>query len=173
MTKPIKGRMTAAIEGDFVIFLIGMRIHKLWKVWKWLPVFISMPRMLAELGKSPELGLLHAKTFFSLRSPYLVQYWRSFEDLHAYSVNRDNAHLPAWRAFNKAVGTNGDVGIWHETYLIKAGQHESVYANMPPIGLGLAGGLKPVEGRNRSAKGRLKQTDGEDQPGMDEGPKAT
>ncbi|MEC7290601.1 MAG: DUF4188 domain-containing protein, partial [Pseudomonadota bacterium] len=96
MPKIVPGRMTAAIEGDFVLFLIGMRIHKLWKVWKWLPVFASMPRMLAELQKNPELGLLHTKTFFSLRSPYLVQYWRSFEDLHAYSVDRNLEHLPAW-----------------------------------------------------------------------------
>ncbi|MEL6825869.1 MAG: DUF4188 domain-containing protein [Pseudomonadota bacterium] len=173
MAKPIEGRMTAAIEGDFVVFLIGMRIHKLWKVWKWLPVFSAMPKMLIELGKNPDLGLLHAKTFFSLRSPYLVQYWRSFEHLHAYSINRDNAHLPAWAAFNKVIGSNGDVGIWHETFLIKADQHESVYGNMPPIGLGLAGGLKPAEGRNRSAKGRLRQTDGDDQPGMDAAVKAT
>lgn len=173
MTKPIPGRMTSAIEGDFVIFLIGMRIHKLWKVWKWLPVFMAMPRMLIELGKNPKLGLLHSKTFFSLRSPYLVQYWRSFDDLHAYSVNRDQAHLPAWAAFNKAVGTDGDVGIWHETYLIKAEQHESVYGNMPPVGLGVAGGLKPADGRNRSAKGRLRQTDGTDQPEMDATAEAT
>jgi hypothetical protein len=165
--------MTAAIEGDFVIFLIGMRIHKLWKVWKWFPVFAAMPKMLIELGKNPDLGLLHAKTFFSLRSPYLVQYWRSFEDLHAYSVNRDSEHLPAWAAFNRAMGTNGEVGIWHETYLIRAGDHESVYGNMPPIGLGIAGGLKPVEGRNRSAKGRLRQSDGNDQPDMDDSNETT
>ncbi|MEL7110317.1 MAG: DUF4188 domain-containing protein [Pseudomonadota bacterium] len=173
MAKPIPGRMTAAIEGDFVIFLIGMRVHKLWKVWKWFPVFSAMPRMLMELGKNSDLGLLHSKTFFSLRSPYLIQYWRSFEDLHAYSVNRDLEHLPAWRAFNKAIGTDGDVGIWHETYLIKAGQHETVYGNMPAVGLGVAGGLKPADGRNRSAKGRLRQTDGEDQPNMDDPVEAT
>lgn len=173
MAKPIEGRMTAAIEGDFVIFLIGMRVHKLWKVWKWLPVFMAMPRMLVELGKNPDLGLLHSKTFFSLRSPYLIQYWRSFDDLHAYSVNRELEHLPAWSAFNKAVGTAGDVGIWHETYLIKAGQHETVYGNMPTVGLGAAGGLKPVEGRNRSAKGRLRQTEGDDQPSMDDPVEAT
>jgi len=173
MAKPIEGRMTAAIEGDFVIFLIGMRIHKLWKVWKWIPVFMAMPRMLIELQRNPDLGLLNTKTFFSLRSPYLIQYWRSFEDLHAYSVNRDLAHLPAWKAFNKAIGTSGDVGIWHETYLIKAGQHETVYGNMPAVGLGVAGGLKPADGRNRSAKGRLRQTDGDDQPNMDDPDKAT
>ena len=173
MPKPVVGRMTADVEGDFVIFLIGMRIHKLWKIWKWMPVFMAMPRMLAELGRNPELGLLDTKTFFSLRSPYLVQYWRSFEHLHAYSVDKNLKHLPAWKAFNKAIGTSGDVGIWHETYLIKAGDHDSVYGNMPPMGLGAAFGLKPATGRNRSAKGRLQQTDGNDQPDMDAANEAT
>ena len=36
--KLIKERVCAEIEGDFVVFLIGMRINKLWKVWQWLPV---------------------------------------------------------------------------------------------------------------------------------------
>ena len=173
MPKIVKGRMTADVEGDFVLFLIGMRIHKLWKIWKWLPVFMAMPRMLTELGKNSDLGLLHSKTFFSLRSPYLVQYWRSFEDLHAYSVDRDLEHLPAWKAFNKAIGSGGDVGIWHETFLIKASDYEAVYSDMPPLGLGAAFGLKPATGRNRSAKGRLQQTDGNDQPSMDAETEAT
>jgi hypothetical protein len=30
--------MAAQIEGDFVVFLIGMRIDKPWKLHKWLPV---------------------------------------------------------------------------------------------------------------------------------------
>ncbi len=173
MPKPVPGRMMADLDGEFVLFLIGMRVHKLWKIWKWAPVFMAMPRMIRELQKKPDLGLLQTKTFFSLRSPYLVQYWRSFEDLHAYSVDGGLEHLPAWKAFNKAIGTSGDVGIWHETYLIKASDVETVYGNMPPVGLGAAFGLKPATGRNRSAKGRLQQTDGNDQPDMDADHEAT
>ena len=48
MSKVVPKRVTAEIEGDFVIFLIGMRINKLWKVHKWLPVFRAMPRMIRE-----------------------------------------------------------------------------------------------------------------------------
>ncbi|MEI6618313.1 MAG: DUF4188 domain-containing protein [Betaproteobacteria bacterium] len=29
---------------------------------------------------------------------------------------QDSAHLPAWRAFNQAICTNGSVGIWHASY---------------------------------------------------------
>jgi hypothetical protein len=117
-------RLTAEIEGDFVVFLIGMRINKLWKVWKWLPVFFAMPRMLRELEDAPESGFLGARQYMgSTRRPMLVQYWRSFEHLEAYARNRDAAHWPAWVAFNQRVGSKGDVGIWHETYLIPAGSY--------------------------------------------------
>ena len=49
MTKVVPKRVTAQIEGDFVVFLIGMRINKPWKVHKWLPVFRAMPMMISEL----------------------------------------------------------------------------------------------------------------------------
>ncbi len=164
MTKIINQRMTASLDGDFVVFLIGMRINHLWKFWKWLPVATAMPRMIIELYKNPELGMLHARTHFGLRNILVVQYWRSFDQLHAYAVSKDKAHLPAWRRFNQRIASNGDVGIWHETFLVRAGQHESVYNNMPPYGLGLAGTLVEARGKSQSARGRLGKSDGEDQP---------
>jgi len=163
MAKINKQMLTAEIEGDFVVFLIGARINKFWKFWKWYPVFSAMPRMLIELGKNPELGLLHARTHFGFRNVLVVQYWRSFDHLHDYSTNQSNTHLPAWQKFNKAVGTNGDVGIWHETYLIRAGEYENVYGNMPAYGMGQAGNLTEAKGRRRSARGRLNRTSGAEQ----------
>lgn len=167
MGKRIDRRVTVEIEGDFVVFLIGMRINKRWKVWKWWPTMMAMGRMIPELMKQPELGMLHARSHFGLTNVMVVQYWRSFEHLHAYAVNNDAEHLPAWRAFNRSVGTSGDVGIWHETYLIPAGQYEAIYNAMPPYGLGAAGKIVDAKGRARSAKGRLQQTDGNDQPVAD------
>lgn len=105
-------RMTAQIDGDFVVFLIGMRINKPWLLHKWWPVAAAMPRMLAELKSQPERGLLHAELWFS-RTVIGVQYWRSMDQLLAYAKDRQSAHLPAWAAFNKAVGSDGTVGIWH------------------------------------------------------------
>ena len=69
----------------------------------------------------------------------MVQYWESFEKLEAYARNRNASHLPAWQQFNKNVGSNGDVGIWHETYLIEKGNYECIYNNMPRFGLGKVG----------------------------------
>ena len=99
-----KDRMTAKMEGDFVVFLIGMRINKPLAVHKYLPVLNAMPKMLRELYARPELGLIHHEMWLS-RTIILVQYWRSQEQLIDYAKNKDSAHLPAWQAFNKAVGT--------------------------------------------------------------------
>lgn len=147
-------RLTANLEGEFVVFLIGMRINRIWKAHKWWPVAAAMPRMLKELSGRPESGLLGGQMWFG-RTTLMVQYWRSLEQLLAYAKDREAQHLPAWRAFNRAVGANGDVGIWHETYVVSAGQYENVYVNMPPFGLGSVGTLTTATGDHASAEGRL------------------
>jgi hypothetical protein len=147
-------KMTAQIDGEFVVFLIGMRINQFWKVHKWLPVVRAMGRMLPELYRQPSLGLLHHEMWFG-RTLILVQYWRSMDQLMDYAKARDSQHLPAWQAFNKAIGNDGSVGIWHETYQAGPGTHENVYVNMPPFGMGKAGTLVPAKGGLQSAKGRL------------------
>jgi hypothetical protein len=155
VARVIDKRVTASIEGDFVVFLIGIRVNKLWKVWKWLPVAVAMPKMLRELEGSPESGFLGASRYLgSPRRPMLVQYWRSFEHLEGFARSKDAAHWPAWVAFNKRVGSSGDVGIWHETYLVPAGAYDSVYNNMPPVGLGAVTELAPAAGRKATAASR-------------------
>ncbi len=150
-----QGRYAAQIEGDFVVFLIGMRVNRLLLLHKWVPVTLAMPRMLKELLKRPELGLLHAQSFISGRTVMVLQYWRSFDHLHAYAHAKDLEHLPAWADFNRRVGGNGSVGIFHESYLVKAGQQECIYVNMPIMGLAKAGEMVPAVGRMRDARSRL------------------
>jgi fumigallin biosynthesis monooxygenase-like protein len=162
MSPVVSARMTAQLDGDFVVFLIGMRTNKWWKFWKWLPVAAQMPRMRIELAKQPELGLLHARNVFGFPNLMVIQYWRSFEQLQAYATDRSFAHLPAWRDFKRRIASNGDVGIWHETFLVKDGAHEGLYNNMPRWGLANAETPVPAEGSRKSAKGRLRQTDGSD-----------
>lgn len=153
MTPVFPQRMTAEIDGDFVVFILGMRINKPWKVHKWLPVALAMPRMLRELASHPEAGLLAVTMGF----PTIVQYWRSFEHLERYARSHDHEHWPAWVEFNKRVRvSSGDVGIWHETYLVRAGDFEAVYGAMPRIGLASAGRHVPVSGARDSARGRLR-----------------
>lgn len=79
-----------------------------------------------------------------------MQYWRSFDDLERFARDRSDPHLEPWRRFNREVGASGDVGIWHETYVVATSRIETIYANMPLTGLAAAAGALPV-GRGRGA----------------------
>ncbi len=146
------GRYSASLDGDFVVFLVGMRINRPHRVSQWWPVFTAMPKMLRELGQHPELGCLSSSLGFMYGSPAVVQQWRSFDDLAAYARAKDAEHLPAWREFNRRTRDNGVVGIWHETYRVEAGAYESIYGNMPAVGLGKAGALAPLGSTSTAAR---------------------
>jgi hypothetical protein len=153
----IAKRIAGQADGAFVVFLIGMRINKSWKLHKWVPVVLAMRRMLKELGARPDAGLLGWRRIGGLT---FVQYWRSFEHLEAYARNPEQNHWPAWTAFNRrSRKSRGDVGIWHETYLVPAGRYEAIYVGMPPFGLGKAGRLVDAGGARESARGRLARTE--------------
>jgi hypothetical protein len=145
-------RMTAEIEGDFVVFLIGMRINNFWKIHKWWPVMRAMRAMIRELEANSDSGFLgHIFGW-----PAIVQYWRSFDHLEAYARSRDGRHWPVWVAFNKRMhASRGDVGIWHETFRVTDGQYEAIYSGMPPFGLSAFGRVMPVSGPYESARERM------------------
>jgi hypothetical protein len=158
MAQIFPGRYAAQSSEPFVVFLIGMRVNRIFALRKWTRVAAAMPPMLAELKRDPSLGMLHAQYFVYWRGVAVVQYWRSFEQLHTYAHARNAAHLPAWAEFNRRIGGNGAVGIWHETYTVGPGQYESVYANMPRFGLGAAAEHLPATGRMESARSRINRS---------------
>ncbi|MGM0843382.1 MAG: DUF4188 domain-containing protein [Bacillota bacterium] len=157
MGQPIyNGRHTAENSEDFVLFIIGMRINKPFSIHKWLPVLKAMPGMIQELYVNKnELGFLSMESYFGLRTTSMIQYWRSMDDLLAYA--HGDKHLTAWKNFNKRIGSNGAVGIYHETYQVKRGNYESIYGNMPRYGLGKALQHIPITVSRNSAEKRLSQ----------------
>jgi hypothetical protein len=158
MASIFPGRYTARSAEPFVVFIIGMRVNRIFALRRWTRVAAAIPPMLAELKRNPDLGLLHAEPFLYWRGVGLIQYWRSFELLHAYAHARESAHLPAWAEFNRRIGGNGSVGIWHETYLVPQGNFESIYANMPRFGLASVAEHLPVSGRMDSARSRISES---------------
>lgn len=156
MSRVMRGRWTARTEGDFVVFIIGMRINQWWKIHRWLPLIVAMAGMIRELSLRPELGFLGGKTWFG-RTIVLIQYWRSFEDLESYAKARDLSHVPAWANFNRLIGNDGTVGVYHETYRIGPGQYENVFVNMPPTLLGTCATLMEAKSQYASARGRMEQ----------------
>lgn len=168
MSKPAPAApppLTHAYEGDVVVFNIGMTIHALHRLDVWMPVAAAMPKMLTELyrnraaadrGESDDLGFLGAASHLTRKGPATVQYWKSSEQLYAYAHDTTAAHLPAWRAFNRAARAHpGVVGVWHETFVVPAENIETIYVNGAVVGLGAMTGLVPVERRGRTARERL------------------
>src|SRR2546421_10549855 len=101
MTRIHAGRHTAQIEGDFVVFLIGMRLNRPWHV-RHLPWFMAtMPRMLKELERNPDAGLLGYERALMFGGAAVVEYWRSFDHLERYARDPNAAHLPAWRELKR------------------------------------------------------------------------
>ena len=146
-------RLTAQIDDEVVVFLIGMRF-RLRQVRRWLPLFMAMPKMLRELAADPSSGYLGGQSWFG-NPTVMVQYWRSFEDLERYARATDHEHRPAWAACNRTIRSGVDVGVWHESYRVRPGDYEAVYVNMPPFGLARATGTVPAIGPRESARGRL------------------
>ncbi|WP_228390432.1 DUF4188 domain-containing protein [Streptomyces smaragdinus] len=130
--------MNAENDRGFVLFLVGMRINKLWKIHRWWPALNAMPKLLAALGESPDLGLLGARFSRHGRTITMIQYWENAEKISAFAKSPEQEHRTYWKWFNRAIGGNGDVGIWHELYEVRAGAYEARYVNMPPFGLGAA-----------------------------------
>ena len=155
MAKIHAERLAAHIEGDFVVFLIGARLNKGWQLRDMGWCAKTMPKRLKELSALPseETGFLGFQMLSMLNN---VQYWRSFDHLEAYARSKDREHFPEWIEFNRRYkNRRGDVGIWHETYLVKAGAYEAVYSGMPTFGLGRAGNLVPATGNRKDARKRL------------------
>jgi hypothetical protein len=158
MASVFPGRFTANADRDFVVFLIGMRFNKPWKVNRWWPVATAMPRMLRVLDQHPELGCLGYQQWFG-RTTLLVQYWRDFGSLDRFARDKDLPHLEPWRQFNRAIRDSGDVGIWHETYQVRAGEYEAIYGNMPMFGLAAATEHVPVGRKGQAAAARIGASD--------------
>jgi len=155
MAKLQRGRYTADYDEPFVVFVIGMRINRLWQLWKWIPVAMAMGPMLKTLMKHPEKGFLGVTTHLSWRTITTIQYWKSFDHLERFARDKDDPHLDSWRRFNQRARDSKAVGIFHETYMVPARQFEAIYVNMPAYGLGRATTTVEAVGKRETARRRI------------------
>ncbi len=153
MAAIVAGRQKAEIDGDFVVFLIGARFtirHPLRTFRDLGGRRGGMRAMLDHLVAHPEKGLLG----YTMGLPVIVQYWRSFDHLESFARDTSDPHAATWREYYRRQASHGQgAGIWHETFLVRAGEYEAIYNNMPAIGLGQAGRLVPI---NESSTARLR-----------------
>src|SRR4051812_26585223 len=153
---PQQGRWTAELDGDFVVFMIGAMVHDPAGAGEASGLLFAMVEMLDELEAAPSHGLLGYTRHGEPGSGVIVQYWRSFDALESYARNPGARHAPVWRAWNRLASEDRQsAGIWHETFLVSAGNYEAIYQNMPLTGLQRAGRALTVTDAKESARARM------------------
>lgn len=104
-------------------------------------------------------GLLHAERFtMGWRHVGAWQYWRSFEALDAWS--RRPPHAEWWREALARMRARGDLGIYHEAFLVARSDVESIYLDCPPVGLSAFGATAEPVGPKTTARDRLGRRQG-------------
>jgi len=138
--------MTAQVDGAFVVFLVGMRINRPFRVQEWLPMVKAFGDLKKELYESnTDSGFMGCTNLGFLTQ---VQYWQSLEHLEAYIQGDGHRVWPAWDDFTRKSQTNERraFGVWYEAFLVEDGAYSSLYTGMPAHGLGKCGALNPLRG---------------------------
>ncbi|ADJ14635.1 monooxygenase family protein [Halalkalicoccus jeotgali] len=142
--------MAAEIDGEYVVYINGMRLNRLRALPRYLYAGIQAGRIFKRLEADPDSGFLgYLPAYMSPRSGAAIQYWRSLEDIRRFAQDPDDRHVPVWRWYNEAGGNDGGLGFWAELYVVKDGSFETFYRNVPPIGLGEHGSLVPMTTHRR------------------------
>lgn len=139
----IHEQYSARCTGDFVVFLIGIRPNSAFPLTKsFADVGKAFQDMIAELEADRTLGYMGGDAYVGANdrksTVMTVQYWRSYEALQKWTHTKMGVHVKTMLEYMKQDRIEGLNGIWHETYKIRDGEYESIYAHMPPIGLALA-----------------------------------
>ena len=163
----MRGWYTGEMEGDFCVFHIGLILNGNIPSKEMKQIGDAFNSMIKELEADPEkYGFLGATNYISgntrVDSTMTIQYWRSQEHLNAYARERMSKHLPGMIWSSRLMKVSAHIGLWHESFTVRAGDYESIYMNCPRILLGKAGRLVPATGKKRTARGRLGTTDGDD-----------
>jgi hypothetical protein len=108
----------------------------------------------AERAVAEGAGLLASESFSIARGHHgVLQYWRSFDDLDAWSHRPP--HSERWRDAVDRMRRKGDLGVYHEVFLVPAASLESIYLDCEPAGLARFGKLAEPVGPLTTARGRL------------------
>ena len=155
MPQVMLGRHTADIDGPFVVFLIGLRLNRLWAIHKWWKPMMNTLGILRFLRRTPPEGYLGGELALYSKGVMMVQYWRGFDTLEAFSHDKLAPHLGAWVHLGRQSKTDHTFGFWHETYQVQPDAYECIYGNMPVFGLAKAARHVTVPEKMEAARSRL------------------
>ena len=142
---------------DLVVIYLGMRANSL----RGFKTLVSFgPKIKKSVDENPDGLLLHENLFFTFFPPHggMRQYWRDFDSLERWA--RTGVHADWWKSF---LEDRGGAGFWHETYF-RGGQIESVYIDMPAVGLSQFAPTQEARGSMFSARRRLDVPENTDLP---------
>lgn len=142
---------------DLVVIYLGMRAKSL----RGVRTLMSFgPKISKSVAAKPDGLLLHENMLFSLVPPHfgMRQYWRDFDALERWA--RTLPHMEWWQTFLR---DRGGTGFWHETYP-RRGEVESIYIDMPPVGMAKFAPLTQARGSMFSARRRLGLRTGDEPP---------
>ncbi len=149
-------RVTATLP-DSVAELCLLRFGLVARRWPAVPFLRRMCNGAVRWANSPEsqeAGLLHSESFrLAWNHAGLLQYWRSFAELDAWSHR--TPHSDWWRQINDRIRRKGDIGVYHETFLVPRSSYESIFVNCPPVGGMAFGALGAPTGKMTVSRDRL------------------
>jgi hypothetical protein len=157
VTNILQGRVTARSDKPVIVFAIGMRVNRLYAIHKWFRPTVNTFRMWWYMQHQRPKGYLSGYLFLYSRGAGMMQYWESFEALEAFSHDKSQPHLAAWRHLAMQSKHDQTFGYWHETYQIAPETSECIYGNMPQFGLAEAIGHLPIGKKAETARGRLNE----------------
>ena len=152
---PVRQSVDLTAYPDLVVIYLGMRANSL----RGFKTLVSFgPKIKRSVGEDPDGLLLHENLFFTFFPPHggMRQYWRDFDSLERWA--RTGIHAQWWKSF---LEDRGGAGFWHETYF-RGGLMESVYIDMPAVGLARFAPLEEARGSMFSARRRLDQIENTD-----------
>ena len=110
----------------------------------------------AAAAQAEDAGLLHMEQFFAgWNHLVLLQYWRGFDALEAWSHRPP--HSEWWREANERARTKGDFGIYHEVFLVPRDRFESIYVDCRPAGVAAFGDRAEATGPMAASRDRLRR----------------
>lgn len=99
-------------------------------------------------------GLLHSERFMlGFRRFGVLQYWSSYEALEAWSHRPP--HSEWWKLAVERSRIKGDLGIYHESFLVPRLNVESIFMNCEPVGLAAFCPLEDAIGPRTTSRDRL------------------
>jgi heme-degrading monooxygenase HmoA len=140
---------------ELCLVRLGLQVHRL----SAFPYAVGLGRAIereAAEAMAAGAGLLRSERFsMGWRHFGVLQYWRSFDDLEAWSHR--SPHAEWWRKAVERGRTRKDFGVYHEAFLVPRGQLESIYLGCRPTGLAGFGIVADAVGPMTTSRDRLRR----------------